>query len=79
MFISIFPLFFMIRQVHTQPEITTSSSTTRAPVADAVVYNIIMEGTVFAVGACVSEVGESVGNSEDIDDGHTVTCTVVVV
>ena len=70
MFISIFPLFFMIRQVHTQPEIITSSSTTRAPIADAVVYNIV-KGTVGA------HVGECVGDAEDMDDGHAVPCTVV--
>ena len=71
MFISIFPLFFIIRQVHTQPEITTSRRTTRAPIADAVAYNTV-KGIVDArdiVGKCVG----------DTDDRYVVTCTVVVV
>ena len=57
MFISIFPLFFIIRQVHTQPVITTSNSTARAPAAGATIIN----GTVCIVGAQVSEAGELVG------------------
>ena len=44
-----------------QPVITTtSSSTTRAPVADAA----IIKGIVCIVGACVFEVGEGIGDRQ---------------
>ena len=88
MLISIFPLFFIIRQVHTQPVITTSNSTARAPAAGATIIRGTIGVLVFIAGEFVDMkhvvlemlmfvVSIIFGSSEVVGVGHTLTCTVL--
>ena len=62
MFISIIPLFFIIRQVHTQPVITTNSNTISRPIRAPAAGITIFKGN----ASCI--VGLSDGDGHVSDD-----------
>ena len=89
MFISIFPLFFIIRQVHTQPVITTNSNNISRPIRAPAAGIAIFEGNASCIVGLSDVDGLSVGipatyivtvlleMESMVDDGHTFTYSVV--
>ena len=78
MFISIFPLFFIIRQVHTQPVITTNSNTTSRPIRAPAAGIAIFKGNASCIVGLSDVDGHVSGDAGSLSVGISATFVVTV-